>query len=44
MRVLIGIAIAGLPSVAMAYLSEEVHPDAIGGAMGLYITWSLRQR
>jgi predicted MFS family arabinose efflux permease len=32
-----GIALAGVPAVAMAYLSEEVHPEALGGAMGLYI-------
>jgi YNFM family putative membrane transporter len=37
MRAAIGLALAGLPSVAMAYLSEEVHPDSIGSAMGLYI-------
>ncbi|MCW2903440.1 MAG: ynfM 2 [Streptosporangiaceae bacterium] len=32
-----GIALAGVPAVAMAYLSDEVHPEALGGAMGLYI-------
>jgi YNFM family putative membrane transporter len=40
MRAAIGMALAGLPSVAMAYLSEEVHPDSIGSAMGLYIAAS----
>jgi YNFM family putative membrane transporter len=32
-----GIALAGVPAVAMAYLAEEVHPEALGGAMGRYI-------
>jgi MFS transporter, YNFM family, putative membrane transport protein len=36
-RFLIGIALAGIPAVAMAYIAEEVHGDSIGGAMGLYI-------
>jgi MFS transporter, YNFM family, putative membrane transport protein len=40
MRSAIGLALAGLPSVAMAYVSEEVHPTAIGAAMGLYIAAS----
>ncbi|BDV42870.1 putative MFS-type transporter YybF [Geotalea uraniireducens] len=33
-----GIVLAGLPSVAMAYLSEEIAPSSIGAAMGLYIS------
>lgn len=33
-----GIVLAGLPSVAMAYLSEEIAPSSIGTAMGLYIS------
>jgi YNFM family putative membrane transporter len=37
MRTLEGIAFSGLPAVAMAYLSEEMHPTAIGLAMGLYV-------
>ncbi len=37
MRALTGVAMAGVPSVAMAYLAEEVHPRDLGGAMGLYI-------
>ena len=37
MRALEGLALAGLPAVAMAYLTEEVHPAALGGAIGLYI-------
>jgi YNFM family putative membrane transporter len=37
LRGLEGLALAGLPAVAMAYLTEEVHPEALGGAVGLYI-------
>ena len=40
MRAAIGVALAGLPSAAMAYVSEEVHPDSSGAAMGLYIAAS----
>ncbi len=40
MRAAIGLALAGIPSVAMAYVSEEVHPNSIGSAMGLYIAAS----
>lgn len=36
-RALAGIAFAGLPAISMAYLSEEVHPNSIGLAMGLAI-------
>ena len=36
-RALQGVAIAGLPALAMAHLSEEVRPGAVGGAMGLYV-------
>jgi YNFM family putative membrane transporter len=36
-RFLTGIACAGIPAVAMAYIAEEVRGDSIGGAMGLYI-------
>ena len=36
-RTLTGVAMAGVPSVAMAYLAEEVHPRDLGAAMGLYI-------
>jgi len=38
LRVFVGLALAGLPAVAMGYLAEEVHPDSIGIAMGLYIS------
>ena len=37
LRTIQGIALAGLPSVAMAYLSEEISPKSLGAAMGLYI-------
>jgi YNFM family putative membrane transporter len=37
LRVLEGIAISGVPAVAMAYISEEVAPEALGFSMGLYI-------
>jgi YNFM family putative membrane transporter len=36
-RGLQGVAIAGLPALAMAHVSEEVTPAAVGGAMGLYV-------
>ena len=32
-----GLALGGVPAVAMAYLAEEVHPDGLGLAMGLYV-------
>ena len=37
-RLLQGIVLAGVPSVAMAYLGEEMDTQAIGHAMGLYIS------
>lgn len=37
LRLLEGIAIAGVPAIAMAYIGEEVAPDALGFAMGLYV-------
>lgn len=37
LRALLGAALAGLPAAAMAYLGEEVAPNAQGRAMGLYI-------
>ncbi|WP_210491805.1 MFS transporter [Patulibacter sp. SYSU D01012] len=36
-RALQGLALAGLPAVAMAYLTEEVHPTSLGSSIGLYI-------
>lgn len=38
LRALEGIALGGVPAVAMAYLAEEVHPEGLGLAMGLYIS------
>lgn len=37
LRALLGISVAGLPAVAVAYLREEVHPAAAGRATGTYI-------
>ncbi len=37
MRMIVGIALSGIPAVAMAYIAEEVEPAAIGPAMGLYV-------
>jgi YNFM family putative membrane transporter len=39
-RALAGLALSGLPAVAMAYLSDEMDAEAIGLAMGLYIAGS----
>lgn len=40
MRALSGLALSGLPAVAMAYVSEEMHPKSMAFAMGLYIAGS----
>ncbi|WP_114008328.1 MFS transporter [Cohaesibacter intestini] len=32
-----GLALGGLPAVAMAYLAEEIHPDDLPKAMGIYV-------
>lgn len=37
-RILLGITLAGLPAVAMAYLGEEIDPKSLGMAIGLYIS------
>jgi YNFM family putative membrane transporter len=37
LRVLQGLALAGIQAVAMSYLVEEVHRDSLGFAMGLYV-------
>ena len=39
-RVLLGIALGGMPAVAMAYLAEEIEPESLGLSMGLYISGS----
>jgi YNFM family putative membrane transporter len=36
-RAIEGVTIAGLPALAMAYLGEEIHPDALGISMGIYV-------
>jgi predicted MFS family arabinose efflux permease len=36
-RALQGVALAGIPAVAMAFLAEEVHTSSLGSAMGRYI-------
>lgn len=40
LRALEGIALAGLPAVAMAYVSEEMEARGLATAMGLYIAGS----
>jgi len=37
LRALQGIAAAGVPAVAMTWLSEEIHPADLGRAMGVYV-------
>lgn len=38
LRIIQGFVFAGVPAIAMAYLGEEVHPNSLGIAMGLYIS------
>jgi len=40
LRTLLGLALSGLPAVAMTYLGEEMHAESIGLGMGLYISGS----
>jgi len=40
LRALTGLALSGLPAVAMAYLGDEMDSQALGLAMGLYIAGS----
>ena len=37
LRAVTGLALSGLPAVAMAYLVDEVEASAVGRAMGLYV-------
>ncbi|MEU4092728.1 MFS transporter [Streptomyces sp. NPDC026673] len=37
LRAVQGVALAGLPATAMAYLGEEIHPKAVASAIGLYV-------
>lgn len=36
-RAVQGVALAGIPAVAMAYLAEEIHARDLGSAMGRYV-------
>jgi len=36
-RLLLGVALSGLPALAMAYVGEEFSPQSLPAAMGLYI-------
>ena len=38
LRALEGIALGGVPAIAMAYLAEETEPEGLGLAMGLYVS------
>ncbi len=38
LRALLGVVAAGVPSLAMAYVADEFHPNSIGQVMGLYIS------
>ncbi|CDG84797.1 MFS transporter [Janthinobacterium agaricidamnosum] len=40
LRATMGLALGGMPAVAMAYLGEEVEPSSLGLSMGLYIAGS----
>ncbi len=40
MRALEGLALGGVPAVAMTYLSEEIDPAGLGAAVGLYVAGS----
>lgn len=40
MRALLGVALGGMPAIAMAYLGEEIEPGSLGLSMGLYISGS----
>jgi YNFM family putative membrane transporter len=40
LRALMGLSLAGLPAVSMAYVAEEMAPGAAGLAMGLFIAGS----
>lgn len=40
LRALMGIALSGVQAVAMAYLAEEMEPDAFGLTLGMFISGS----
>ncbi len=37
LRALLGVALGGVPAVAMSYLNEEIEPGSLGHSMGIYI-------
>ena len=37
LRALLGVALGGMPAVAMAYLGEEIEPQSLGVSIGMYI-------
>jgi YNFM family putative membrane transporter len=37
LRALTGVALSGMPAVALAYLAEEMEPKAVAAAVGIYI-------
>lgn len=39
-RALQGIALAGFPAIAMAYINEEFHPRSLGFVIGMYVSGS----
>ncbi len=40
-RALMGLTLGGMPSVLIAYMSEEVHVDSVGFSTGLYVSGSV---
>ncbi len=36
-RALQGLAMAGMPGVALAYLADEIHPSCVAGAVGTFV-------
>jgi len=40
LRVALGVALGGMPAIAMAYLGEEMEPATLGLSMGLYVSGS----
>jgi YNFM family putative membrane transporter len=40
MRAALGVALGGMPAIAMAYLAEEIEAPSLGLSMGLYISGS----
>lgn len=39
-RALQGVALAGFPAIAMAYINEEFHPRSLGLVIGMYVSGS----